>query len=376
MATALHHPDTDPSVQPIFTPFRLKGIALPNRIVMAPMTRKFSPDGVPGEDVASYYRRRAEAGVGLIVTEGIYLDQANAGQERPIPRLRRGAAETGWRRVVSQVHEAGGRIFAQLFHVGAHEMNNDLVDPSISLIGPSGMTGTGRQLAGAPSDRQVEELVEAFAAAASLAKQIGFDGIELHAGHGYLIDQFFWDVTNRRSDRWGGKDLVARTRFAVETVAACRAATGPDFPISFRFSQWKIVDYDARLAQTPDELARFLAPLADAGVDIFHCSTRRYWTPEFPGSDLNLAGWTKKLTGLPTIAVGSVTLATDLYQSPEHAEAARIDKLVEMLERDEFDLFAVGRALIANPDWPQIVRRGAFEELKPFDKATSRTELY
>ncbi|MEC9342326.1 MAG: 12-oxophytodienoate reductase, partial [Pseudomonadota bacterium] len=290
--------------------------------------------------------------------------------------LRRGASEAGWRQVVSQVHEAGGYIFAQLFHVGAHEMDNEHVDRSTPLVGPSGLTGTGRRLGDPPTDRQVGEMVEAFATAAALAKEIGFDGIELHAGHGYLIDQFLWEVTNLRTDQWGGTDLPDRTRFASETVAACRAATSPRFPISFRFSQWKIVDYDARLAATPDRLERMLAPLVDVGVDIFHCSTRRYWTPEFPGSDLNLAGWTKKLTGLPTIAVGSVTLATDLYQSPEHAEAARIDRLVEMLDRGDFDLFAVGRALIANPDWPLIVARGAFDELRPFDKASSRAALY
>lgn len=136
-------------------------------------------------------------------------------------------------------------------------------------------------------------MIAAFAQAADDAKRIGFDGIELHGAHGYLIDQFFWGKTNRRTDRYGG-DLVDRTRFAVEIVKACRRAVGPDYPIALRFSQWKSSDYTAKLAETPDELARFLAPLANAGVDIFHCSTRRCWESEFIGSDLNLAGWTKK----------------------------------------------------------------------------------
>lgn len=152
---------------------------------------------------------------------------------------------------------------------------------------------------------EVESLVTAFAQAAANAKSVGFDGIELHGAHGYLIDQFFWDRTNKRTDRYGG-DLVGRTTFAVEIIKACRQAVGPDFPIVLRFSQWKLGAYDEKLAKTSEELASFLAPLSEAGVDIFHCSTRRFSQPEFAGSDLNLAGWTKKLTGKPCITVGSI----------------------------------------------------------------------
>lgn len=364
------------SVAPLFTPFRLKELSLPNRLAMAPMTRKFSPDGVPGPDVVDYYRRRAEAGIGLVITEATYIDHPNAGQERNIPHMREGAPEAGWRNVVDAVHDAGARIFSQLWHIGAHETVSDFVDPSVALVGPSGMTGTGKKVGEPLSEAEVETIIDAFARGAALAKKIGFDGIEIHAGHGYLIDQFFWDRTNLRSDRWGGKDLVDRTRFATDVISACRREVGPDFPISFRFSQWKIVDYTTRLAPTPQKLERFLAPLADAGVDIFHCSTRRYWEPEFEGSDLGLAGWVKKLTGRSTIAVGSVTLQTDLYQEPTHAEAAGLDRLIEMFERGDFDIVAVGRAIIANPNWAELIRRNAISELQPFDQATARKTLY
>lgn len=367
---------TDPAIAPLFTPYKLNNLELANRFVMAPMTRKFSPQGVPTDEVATYYRRRAEGGIGLIITEGIYLDHPSAGQERPIPRMRKGKSEAGWRKVVSEVHSVKGRIFAQLWHLGAHEMDNDLVDHNIPLIGPSGITGTGKKIGDPLSEAEIADLIASYADAAALSKAIGFDGLEIHAGHGYLIDQFFWDKTNLRSDRWGGKNLVARTRFAVEVIAACRKATGPNYPISFRYSQWKITDYDVKLAPTPLELERFLAPLTDAGVDIFHCSTRRYWDPEFEGSDMNLSAWTKKLTGLPTITVGSVTLKTDIFQTPSHASISGMGRLVEMFERGDFDLVAVGRAMIPNPDWPMIVRRGAFDELQPFDQKKSRQELY
>jgi 2,4-dienoyl-CoA reductase-like NADH-dependent reductase (Old Yellow Enzyme family) len=151
---------------------------------------------------------------------------------------------------------------------------------------------------------------------------------------------------------------------------------GPDFPLVLRFSQWKSQDYSARLATTPTELARFLQPLVDAGVDAFHCSTRRFWEPEFDGSDLNLAGWSKKLTGRPTITVGSVALNTDFVETFRGAtdrasghgagKVAHLDRLVEMLARGDFDLVAIGRALLADPAWALKVRDGRMGELRPF----------
>jgi len=188
-----------------------------------------------------------------------------------------------------------------------------------------------------------------------------------------IIDQFFWEKTNKRTDRYGG-DLVARTTFAVEIIEACRQAVGPDFPIVFRYSQWKGREYDAKLAQTPEELASFLAPLSSAGVDIFHCSTRRFWLPEFEGSELNLAGWTKKLTGKPSITVGSVGLNSEFVSLvTEKNEEDNIQRLLEKLDKEEFDLVAVGRALISDPAWPAKVQSGAVDEIIPFTSESTKT---
>jgi 2,4-dienoyl-CoA reductase-like NADH-dependent reductase (Old Yellow Enzyme family) len=217
----------------------------------------------------------------------------------------------------------------------------------------------------------IDAVIEAFAKGARDAKELGFDGVELHGAHGYLIDQFFWEATNQRSDKYGG-DLVSRTRFATEIIHAVRNSVGPDFPVVLRWSQWKLQDFEAKLARTPQELERFLQPLVDAGVNSFHCSTRRFWDPEFAGSDLNLAGWTKKLTGKPVITVGSVTLNEDLMTSfgtTNTAGVTGIDNLLDRLGRDEFDLVAIGRSLIVNPAWPGIVRRGALRELLPFNRS-------
>jgi len=198
---------------------------------------------------------------------------------------------------------------------------------------------------------------------------MGFDGVEIHGAHGYVLDQFFWDGTNVRDDHFGG-GLESRTRFAAEVVKAVRAAAGPDFPVLLRFSQWKQQDFTVKLAHTPAELERFLAPLTDAGVDCFHCSTRRFWEAEFPGSDMNLAGWTKKISGKPTITVGSVGLDDDFINAyrgkASQTDGAHLDGLMQMLARGDFDLVAVGRALIANPDWPHKVRTGQLDALKPW----------
>ncbi|MFE8938112.1 NADH:flavin oxidoreductase [Streptomyces sp. NPDC007872] len=356
-------------------PVALNGLTVPNRIAMAPMTRMFSPGGVPGEDVRSYYARRAAAGVGLIVTEGTYVGHASAGQSDRVPRFHGEEQLAGWAKVAEDVHAAGGTIVPQLWHIGMVREQGQAPYPDAPAVGPSGVRVDGTEGAGRAMTRSdLDDVVGAFAEAAAAAERIGFDGVELHGAHGYLVDQFLWERTNRRTDAYGG-DPVSRTRFAAEIVAAVRAAVSPGFPVIFRYSQWKQEAYDARLAETPQELEAILAPLASAGVDAFHASTRRYWLPEFEGSDLNLAGWTKKLTGRPTITVGSVGLDGDFIHAfaGRGAELGNLDNLLDRLERDEFDLVAVGRALLQDPQWAAKVLAGRTDELKPYDAAALKT---
>jgi 2,4-dienoyl-CoA reductase-like NADH-dependent reductase (Old Yellow Enzyme family) len=366
-------------------PLTLNGTTVPNRIVMAPMTRQFSPGGIPGEDVASYYSRRAAAGVGLIVTEGTYVGHPSAGQSDRVPRFHGEEQLAGWAKVAEAVHAAGGTIVPQLWHIGMARREGRPPYPDAPAVGPSGLRlddagGSGKAM----TPRDLDDVIDAFARAAADAERIGFDGVELHGAHGYLIDQFLWAGTNHRTDGYGG-DPVARTRFAAEVVAAVRRAVSPTFPVIFRYSQWKLNAYDARLAGTPEELEAILTPLAAAGVDAFHASTRRYWLPEFDGSDLNLAGWTKKLTGKPVITVGSIGLDGEFIKvlESEGARVARvgadvarvesIDNLLDRLERDEFDLVAVGRALLQDPEWAAKVLGGRFDELAPYEAAALKT---
>ncbi|MGW5634412.1 NADH:flavin oxidoreductase [Streptomyces sp. NPDC003832] len=356
-------------------PVSINGLTVPNRIAMAPMTRMFSPGGVPGEDVVSYYARRAAAGVGLIVTEGTYVGHDSAGQSDRVPRFHGAEQLAGWAKVADEVHAAGGRIVPQLWHIGMVREQGQPPFDEAPAVGPSGLRVDGTEGTGRAMTRQdLDDVIGAFAEAAAAAERIGFDGVELHGAHGYLIDQFLWENTNRRTDAYGG-DPVARTKFAAEIVAAVRAAVPADFPVIFRYSQWKQGAYDARLAETPQELEAILAPLAAAGVDAFHASTRRYWLPEFDGSDLNLAGWTKKLTGRPAITVGSVGLNGDFIKAfqGEGAEVGSLDNLLDRLERDEFDLVAVGRALLQDPRWAEKVLAGRVAELAPYDPQSMRS---
>jgi 2,4-dienoyl-CoA reductase-like NADH-dependent reductase (Old Yellow Enzyme family) len=357
-------------LEPLFTSFHGGGLSAANRFVMAPMTRWHSPGECPGREVAAYYRRRAEAGVGLIITEGTTVDHPVASYSARVPAFH-GRALDGWRRVVEEVHDAGAKIVPQLWHVGAmRNPKQDLPNSDRPPISPSGMYKPGSFAGQEMSTEDVEAVVDAFARAAHAARQLGFDGVEIHGAHGYLLDQFLWGRLNLRKDEYGGGP-VERTRFAVAVVSAVRREVGADFPLILRISQWKQQDYAARLAETPDALQAILCPIVQAGVSIFHCSQRRYWESEFEGSDFNFAAWVKKLTGLPTITVGSVGLSAPLSIRDIGEEASvnhDLTLLAEAVTRGEYDLVAVGRALLADPDWVHKVREKRFDELRSFDQ--------
>ncbi|MFE0452451.1 NADH:flavin oxidoreductase [Streptomyces sp. NPDC058914] len=352
------------AVRALSRPFSLGRLTVPNRITMSPMTRSFSPGGIPGQDVADYYARRAAAGVGLIITEGTTVGHRSAGDDAAVPRFHGEEQLAGWARVLDAVHAVGGRIVPQLWHVGMVREPGKPPFEDAPPMGPSGLSLEGTQGSGHTMTRSdIDDVIGAFARAAADAERIGFDGVEIHGAHGYLVDQFLWSLTNRRTDRYGG-DAVSRTRFAVEIIEAIRERVSPEFPVIFRFSQWKGWNFDARLADTPDELQAILAPIAEAGVSAFHASTRRYWEPAFEGSHLNLAAWSKKLTGKSAITVGSVGLDGDL--TAKHAGPAGLEPLAEAMERDEFDLVAVGRALLADFEWARKVLEGRTDDFVPF----------
>ena len=358
----------------LFQPFASAKLSLPNRIVMAPMTRNMAPHGVPAQPNADYYRRRAEGGVGLILSEGTVVGRPEARNMPHIPFFHGDAPLGGWQGVIDAVHGAGGRMGPQIWHTGAFPSGDEAFERG-PLDSPSGLNAPGEPAGEPMSEEAIADTVAAFARAAADAKALGFDTFEVHGAHGYLIDQFFWSATNLRADRYGGATLAERSRFAAETIAAMRAAVGPDYPILLRVSQWKQQDYDARLAKSPREMEQWLVPLVEAGVDILHCSQRRFWEPEFPEIDgengLNFAGWAKKVTGVPTISVGSVGVSVDFFGtgSRKESRSAGLENLVARIERGEFDLVAVGRALLADPQWLEKLRGARTGEMRDFDPA-------
>jgi 2,4-dienoyl-CoA reductase-like NADH-dependent reductase (Old Yellow Enzyme family) len=376
---------------PLFSPFRLKSLELPNRIVMAPMGRCFADDGILLDGYSDYYRRRIEGGAALILGEASSISPS--GSSNPTsPAFYGDAALESWREPIEAVHRAGGFFMPQIWHAGLARAPGCEPYVDVPSIGPSDwyIPNTDEQLRprpgrqyGAPmTERQIEEVVRQYGDAAEAAQRLGCDGVEIHGAHGYLIDQFFWPTMNRRTDRYNGT-MRDRARFGAEVVAEVRRRTGPDFPILFRFSQWKLQDYDAKTVETPDDLAQLVETLADAGTDLFHVSVRRFWEPGFEGSDMTLCGWTRKLSGLPTMTVGSITLdqpfgiGTDDYKKSflqeqgkklDYSGVEGVDRLLELFDRGEFDLVAVGRAMIANPDWANLIQDNRLQHLKPYSR--------
>ncbi|WP_339691320.1 NADH:flavin oxidoreductase [Celeribacter baekdonensis] len=365
--------DSPAKTDTLFRPFSYKSLTLKNRIVMAPMTRGMAPEGIPRAVNAAYYAKRAAHEVGLILSEGTVIDRPASRNLPGIPFFHGDAALAGWKGVIDAVHAQGGKMGPQIWHTGSTRAG--AWEPEAPVESPSGLVGPGDPRGVAMSEADIEATIAAFAKSAKAAKDLGFDVAELHGAHGYLIDQFFWSGTNLRADAWGGETIEARSKFAVEVVKAVRAAVGPDFPIILRLSQWKQQDYVAKLAKDPAEMERWLQPLVDAGVDILHCSQRRFWEPEFPEVDgedgLNFAGWAKKITGVPTISVGSVGLSNDFGGAfaGQGSEVTPLDKLVQRMENDEFDLIAVGRALLGDALWVEKVKAGAMNKLQNFDAA-------
>ncbi|MDP3735874.1 MAG: NADH:flavin oxidoreductase [Hyphomonadaceae bacterium] len=364
-------------VSPLFRPFRIRGMELKNRVVMAPMTRSRSPGAFPNDDNVAYYARRAAAEVGLILSEGTLIRRKGASNDADIPLFWGEAPLNGWKKVIQAVHAAGGRMGPQIWHQGMSRKPGTGHFPDAPSDGPSGVTLQGKKVSEEPSEADVLDMAQAYADAAADAKGLGFDCVELHGAHAYLIDEFFWEVTNQRTDRFGGS-LEKRAEFAAEALRRCRAAIG-DLPLLIRISQWKSVDYGYKVAKTPQELERWARVLVDAGVDAIHCSQRRILEPEFPEIDgthgLNLAGWVKKLTGLPTISVGSVGLTSEFTGAfrGEGSAAGKLDETLERLDRGEFDLVAVGRAILQDPDWVVKVKAGRHHELLDYDAAALKT---
>jgi 2,4-dienoyl-CoA reductase-like NADH-dependent reductase (Old Yellow Enzyme family) len=351
------------SIDSLFQPFSVRGLRLENRIAQASLARWSAPGGDPSA-LADYYRRRAEGGVGLIMTEGVAIDRPAAYNDPSSPHMF-GPALDGWRKVVGAVHGAGAKIIPQLWHCGAVAKKASDWAPPGEPESPSGLIAAAQPRGRAMTDEDIAAVLDAYGRAAEAAAQVGFDGVEVHAGHGYLLDQFMWDQTNLRTDRWGGRCLAERARFPLEVVRAVRRSTPADRPVMVRVSNWKSADLHAIMAATPSELEGWLAPFVEAGADILSVSALRFETPLFENSDLTFAGWVRRVTGAPVMAAGGIGMSGDLMATfaGETGRPQPLDEAARRLEAGEFDLVAIGRALVADPQWTRKVREGRTDQL-------------
>ena len=351
----------------LFEPYKLKNLNLRNRVVMAPMTRNQSPGGIPTSEVIAYYSRRAKAEVGLIITEGIEVSHEASSAYPNVPRLDTKEAREGWKRVVNGIKENGGSVIAQLWHCGGFRKLGMQPNPEVPGHTASGLVKPGKKVAHEMTLEDIKQTINAYASDAKYCEEIGFDGVEIHGAHGYLIDNFFWEGTNIRDDSYGGS-IEKRSQFVSEIIQAVRSNISQEFIVGLRFSQWKQHDFEAKLAHTTDDLKKVLLSPVESGLDYLHSSMRRFWESEFEGSEENLAYWTKKISNIPTIGVGSVGLDSDFIDMTAPSKPASIDKAIDDISKEKYDLLAVGRALLSDHEWVLKMKEGRLKDVIPYSK--------
>ncbi len=351
----------------LFEPYKLKNLNLRNRVVMAPMTRNQSPGGIPTNEVVAYYSRRAKAEVGLIITEGIEVSHEASSAYPDVPRLDTKEAREGWKRVVNGIKENGGSVIAQLWHCGGFRKLGMQPNPEVPGYTASGLVKPGKKVAHEMTLEDIKQTINAYASDAKYCEEIGFDGVEIHGAHGYLIDNFFWEGTNIRDDSYGGS-IEKRSQFVSEIIQAVRSNISQEFIVGLRFSQWKQHDFEAKLAHTTDDLKKVLLSPVESGLDYLHSSMRRFWESEFEGSEENLAYWTKKISNIPTIGVGSVGLDSDFIDMTAPSKPANIDKAIDDISKEKYDLLAVGRALLSDHEWVLKMKDGRLKDVIPYSK--------
>ena len=339
----------------IFSPFRLGPLDLPNRVVMAPMTRnRAGPGNVPTALNATYYAQRA--GAGLIVTEATQVSPQGVGYPGT-PGIHSAAQVAGWKLVTDAVHGAGGRIFLQLWHVGriSHPslQPGDALPVAPSAIAPAGQAWTTNGMAAFVTPRALETseipgIVEDFRRGARYAREAGFDGVELHGANGYLIDQFLRDSTNKRTDRYGGS-ASNRARFLIEVTQALIGEWGGE-RVGVRLSPTNPYNdiADSHPAATFSTAARELNRL---GIAYLHIVEPGTGDPVAEGEMPDI-GFFRKIWRGPLI----VNKGYDL----ERANA--------VLRNGDADLVSFAALYLANPDLDERFRRGG-----PFNPPDRKT---
>jgi 2,4-dienoyl-CoA reductase-like NADH-dependent reductase (Old Yellow Enzyme family)/NADPH-dependent 2,4-dienoyl-CoA reductase/sulfur reductase-like enzyme len=341
----------------LFQPIQVNGLHIRNRIVMAPMNTDYAdPEGEVTPELIDYYVERARGGAGLIITSAAVVDpmaKKRAGElciyaDRYIPALTR---------LAKVVHEAGASIFLQIVHVGRELVSNTAFKFPGKAVGPSSLPHplTGESCRELNRD-EIYAIRDKFIRASQRAQEAGFDGLEIHGAHGYLLNQFVSPSSNRRVDEYGGS-LENRIRFPLEVAEGVRGIVGKDFPISYRLNGNEFIENQMTLYHNESvlfaqELSRF--------VDLLHVSSGSGQTPRTTrtmiplmskprGCYAHLSAAVKRSVPKPVISVGRIT-------TPEVAEA--------ILTRGDADMVAVGRGMIADPHWAIKAKQGRSNSIR------------
>lgn len=346
------------TTHPTLTATHIRDVALRNRLAVAPMTRvSAEPDGAATAEMADYYRAYAAGGFGLVLTEGVYTDTTHSQGYLNQPGLATDAHVRAWRPVTDGVHTHGVPIVAQLMHAGALSQGNA---HDHSTIAPSAVTPRGTKLEeyggiGAwPTPRtmtrqDIDDVVAGFAAAAARAREAGFDGVEVHAANGYLLDQFLTTYTNTRDDEYGG-DVAHRIRLTTEVLNAIRAELGSGSIVGVRLSQTKVNDVTYRWPGGAADTETIFTAIAGAGPDYLHIASegRNFIDTARLSDGRTITALARDVTGLPVMANGGMH---------------DLDQAADVLDGGHADLVSLGRGALANPDLPQRILSG-----RPLDK--------
>jgi 2,4-dienoyl-CoA reductase-like NADH-dependent reductase (Old Yellow Enzyme family) len=338
----------------LFSTFNIKGHTLKNRIGVAPMTRISSPkDSIPRKDVLEFLVRRAKNDVAMIFTEAIVTDYESAQGYPKQSRMLTQRQVDAWRPVVKAIQDAGSVAVMQMFHCG--RMAIPELNPAGRIIAPSPLipkqantiTGKLYPMPDEMSRFDIDHVVNGFVETAKGAVAAGFDGVEIHGAHGYLINEFLSSYSNQRADDYGGS-VENRFRFAKQIIQTVKSVLPDDRILSFRISNWGGADPQVSLFASKEEWQQIIGLLDESPVDIISVSTLNYQDKAF-GTDKNMVQLSREVTGKPLMVCGRI------YDRATADEAVR-----------DADIVLSGKSLLLNPDWVADIREG-----KPLNPRTN-----
>ena len=341
----------------LFTEFSLKDFKLLNRIGVAPMTRMSSAeDGIPRQDVFDFLIRRAKNGANIIYTEAIVTDYESAQGYPGQARLLTQRQIEAWKPVVEKIHSEGAIAIMQMFHCG--RMAWPEVNPANRTIAPSSITPTqDNPLTGSPypapdsmSQFDIEHTITGFVETAKGAIAAGFDGIEIHGAHGYLINQFLSSYSNQRTDKYG-ESVENRYRFAHEVIQAVNEAIPDDRLLTFRISNWGIADMEVSHFDSEKEYQKIISLLSQEPIDAISVSTYDFRQKAF-NTDKTMAQLTREVTELPIMICGGI-----------------FDRVTADEALEDADIILSGKSLLLNPDWVEDIRTNKTMERYPSEAA-------